>query len=112
YVGPEITYPIYRHGTIGKAKEHLESTAKMLHEKLSQHCMGQAFVSVNKGLVTQASSAIPVVPLYMSLLYRVMKEKNIHEGCIEQIHRMWADRLSLENIPVDEEHRIRLDDWE
>lgn len=112
YVGPELTYPIYRHGTIGQAKEHLEASAKALHAQLQTHCQGQAFVSVNKGLVTQASSAIPVVPLYMSLLYRVMKEKNIHEGCIEQMYRMCADRLSKASVPVDEAHRIRLDDWE
>ena len=113
YIGPEMTYPIYREGTIGKAKEHLEKTAVQLSAKLAAHCEGRALVSVNKGLVTQASSAIPVVPLYMSLLYKVMKEKNIHEGCIEQITRLFCDRLYTESeIPVDSKQRIRLDDWE
>ena len=111
YIGPELTWAIYRNGTIGKAKEHLEETAKRLTQKLST-TNGKAWVSVNKALVTQASSAIPVVPLYISLLYKVMKAKNLHEGCIEQIQRMFADRLNGGAPQVDEGGRIRLDDWE
>jgi len=74
---------------------------------------GTAFVSVNKALVTQASSAIPVVPLYISLLYKVMKEAGNHEGCIEQIQRLFADHLANGGEPtLDEKKRIRIDDWE
>jgi enoyl-[acyl-carrier protein] reductase / trans-2-enoyl-CoA reductase (NAD+) len=113
YIGPEITYPIYRHGTIGRAKEHLEQTAIQLNQQLQRHCDGNAYVSVNKGLVTQASSAIPVVPLYISMLYKIMKQKQCHEGCIEQIVRLFAERLYTgKPIPTDDHHRIRLDDWE
>lgn len=117
YIGPKMTYPIYRNGTIGKAKEHLEKTAHELTKKLEKSsCNGKAFISVNKALVTQASSAIPVVPLYISLLYKIMKEKNIHEGCIEQMWRMFNERLYLAdanaNIPVDESGKIRIDDYE
>lgn len=110
YIGPELTFPIYTNGTIGKAKEHLEETAAQMNEKFGE---GSAFVSVNKALVTQASSAIPVVPLYISLLYRVMKEADLHEGCIEQIERLFSDHLSSESGPtLDEKGRIRIDDWE
>ena len=112
YIGPELTFPIYRNGTIGKAKEHLESTAKVLHGRLSK-TGGAAYVSVNKALVTQASSAIPVVPLYISLLYKVMKEKGLHEGCIEQIQRLFAERLyNNADVQLDSGGRIRIDDWE
>ncbi|MCF7928249.1 MAG: trans-2-enoyl-CoA reductase family protein [Spirochaetales bacterium] len=110
YIGPELTYPVYRHGTIGKAKEHLEKTAGELNELLGS---GSAFVSVNKAVVTRASAVIPVVPLYLSLLFRVMKGKGIHEGCIEQMYRLFTERLLNENgIPLDESGRIRIDDWE
>jgi len=113
YVGPELTYPVYRHGTIGKAKEDLEKTAHYLNEKLAAELGGHAYVSVNKGLVTQASAAIPVVPLYMSLLFKVMKSKRTHEGCIEQIYRLFKERLYTgDQVPVDEKNRIRIDDWE
>jgi len=112
YIGPELTFPIYRNGTIGQAKEDLESTAKGLHEQLSA-TGGSAWVSINKALVTQASSAIPVVPLYISLLYKVMKGKDLHEGCIEQIQRLFADQLYSDGGPtLDEAGRIRIDDWE
>lgn len=111
YIGPEITRPIYREGTIGRAKDHLEQTAQELDQKLGGN--GQAFVSVNKALVTQSSAAIPVVPLYISLLYRVMKEKGLHEGCIEQMHRLFRERLFAEGeIPTDTEGRIRIDEKE
>jgi enoyl-[acyl-carrier protein] reductase/trans-2-enoyl-CoA reductase (NAD+) len=112
YIGPEVTEAVYRKGTIGKAKEHLEATAFKITDKLSA-LKGEAFVSVNKALVTQASSAIPVIPLYISLLYKIMKEKGIHEGCIEQIQRLFNDRIYVNGaIPVDEAGRIRVDDWE
>jgi enoyl-[acyl-carrier protein] reductase / trans-2-enoyl-CoA reductase (NAD+) len=112
YLGPKVTWDIYRNGTIGLAKEHLEATALRLDEKLDPKG-GRAFVSVNKALVTQASSAIPVVPLYISLLYKVMKEKGLHEGCIEQIDRLFRARLYNGAQPdPDEKHRIRIDDWE
>lgn len=112
YIGPDLTWAIYRNGTIGRAKEHLEATAKRLQQKLGA-THGRAFVSINKALVTQASSAIPVVPLYISLLYKVMKAEGIHEGCIEQIYRLFAERLAPSAAPhLDVEGRIRIDDWE
>jgi enoyl-[acyl-carrier protein] reductase/trans-2-enoyl-CoA reductase (NAD+) len=112
YIGPEMTHDIYRNGTIGKAKEHLEKVAKILDKKLKT-IHGQALISVNKALVTQASAAIPVVPLYISLLYKVMKAKKLHEGCIEQMHRLFAERLYHDGkIPTDADGRIRVDDWE
>ncbi len=112
YIGPELTYAVYRKGTIGRAKDHLEATARRLDERL-RASGGRALVSVNKGLVTQSSSAIPVVPLYISLLFRVMKDKGLHEGTIEQMGRLLTDRLYAGGeIPVDDEGRVRLDDWE
>lgn len=111
YIGPEITKPIYRDGTIGRAKDHLEATAESMNEKLKS-LNGKAVVSVNKALVTQASSAIPVVPLYISLLYKAMKSKGIHEGCIEQIYRLFEDRLYSGDMKLDSAGRIRVDDWE
>jgi enoyl-[acyl-carrier protein] reductase/trans-2-enoyl-CoA reductase (NAD+) len=112
YIGPEVTEAVYRKGTIGRAKDHLEATAFEITDKL-QDINGKGYVSVNKALVTQASSAIPVIPLYISLLYKIMKEKGIHEGCIEQIQRLFHDRLySGAAIPTDEKGRIRIDDWE
>ena len=110
YIGPSLTWAIYRNGTIGRAKEHLEETADRISAKLADK-EGRAWVSVNKALVTQASSAIPVVPLYISLLYRVMKAKGLHEGCLEQIQRLFATRLAGNPQP-DEDGRIRIDDWE
>ena len=110
YIGPSLTCEIYRNGTIGRAKEHLEETASRISAKLADK-EGRAWVSVNKALVTQASSAIPVVPLYISLLYRVMKARGLHEGCVEQIQRLFATRLAGNPQP-DEEGRIRIDDWE
>lgn len=111
YVGPEMTHPVYRDGTIGRAKDHLEATAHLLAGRLSA-IGGRAFVSVNKALVTQASSAIPVVPLYISLLYKVMKANGTQEGCIEQIRRLFAERLYGGALALDERGRIRVDDLE
>jgi enoyl-[acyl-carrier protein] reductase/trans-2-enoyl-CoA reductase (NAD+) len=112
YIGPEITHAVYRAGTIGAAKNDLEATAKRLQQKLGA-THGRAFVSVNKALVTQASSAIPVVPLYIALLYKVMKARGLHEGCVEQIERLFAERLAPNVSPhLDPEGRIRIDDWE
>ena len=114
YIGPEVTWPIYRNGTIGLAKAHLEKTASTLNKVMQDTCSGNAYVSVNKAVVTQASSAIPVVPLYVSMLFKVMHELGTHEGCIEQTNRLFKDRLYGENatLDLDEESRIRLDDWE
>jgi enoyl-[acyl-carrier protein] reductase/trans-2-enoyl-CoA reductase (NAD+) len=112
YIGPSLTEAVYRKGTIGCAKDDLEATAFTITDSLVD-IKGKAYVSVNKALVTQASSAIPVIPLYISLLYKIMKEQGIHEGCIEQIQRLYADRLfSGKEIPTDEKGRIRVDDWE
>jgi enoyl-[acyl-carrier protein] reductase / trans-2-enoyl-CoA reductase (NAD+) len=111
YIGPELTYAVYREGTIGRAKDHLEATAKNLTKQM-EGIGGKAFVSVNKALVTQASSAIPVVPLYISILYKIMKAKGTHEGCIEQVYRLFNERLYGGELQLDERGRIRVDDWE
>ena len=112
YIGPVVTESVYRKGTIGRAKDDLEATAFRITEKLKD-LNGKAYVSVNKALVTQASSAIPVIPLYISLLYKVMKEEGTHEGCIEQIQRLFQDRLYAGvEIPTDANGRIRVDDLE
>ena len=112
YIGPEVTEAVYRKGTIGQAKDHLEATAFEISKDLAS-LNGKAYVSVNKALVTQASSAIPVIPLYISLLYKIMKAEGIHEGCIEQIQRLYQQRLySGQAVPTDDKGRIRIDDWE
>ncbi|SET15183.1 enoyl-ACP reductase FabV [[Clostridium] polysaccharolyticum] len=110
YIGPEVTHAIYKNGTIGMAKNHLVATSK---EITSDFQNVNAFVSVNKALVTQASSAIPVVPLYISLLYKVMKDKGIHEGCIEQMYRLFHDKMfGTAGAVTDDSGLIRVDDWE
>ena len=112
YIGPEVTEAVYRKGTIGRAKDDLEATAFKITDDLKS-LNGKAYVSVNKALVTQASSAIPVIPLYISLLYKIMKAEGIHEGCIEQIQRLFEQRLySGKEVPTDDKGRIRIDDWE
>lgn len=111
YIGPEVTWPIYKNGTIGRAKEDLERVQRVLDTKLAA-INGKAWVSVNKALVTQASSAIPVVPLYISLLYKVMKANGTHEDCMEQMDRLFRERLYNGNPQPDEAGRIRVDDWE
>jgi enoyl-[acyl-carrier protein] reductase/trans-2-enoyl-CoA reductase (NAD+) len=111
YIGPEVTWPIYRHGTVGRAKEHLEVAVGRVHRRMRDGG-GRAFVSVNKAIATQASTAIPAVPLYMSLLFKVMKSKDLHEGAIEQAARLF-DRLSQPgDLQLDAEGRLRLDDRE
>lgn len=109
YIGPELTHPIYKDGSIGRAKAHLAETAKEITKSISGV---SAYVSVNKALVTQSSSAIPIVPLYISILYKIMKEMGIHEGCIEQMYRMFAEKLYGGSVVTDEEGLIRMDDWE
>ncbi|MGB3150669.1 MAG: enoyl-ACP reductase FabV [Maribacter sp.] len=111
YIGPKLTEPVYRKGTIGMAKDHLEKTAFTITDSL-KNINGKAYISVNKALVTQSSSAIPVIPLYISLLYKTMKEARVHEGCIEQMYRLYNERLFLDEIPLDANGRIRIDDWE
>ncbi|QNK61294.1 trans-2-enoyl-CoA reductase family protein [Pedobacter sp. PAMC26386] len=112
YIGPSVTEAVYRKGTIGRAKDNLEATAFEITEKLKD-LNGKAYVSVNKALVTQASSAIPVIPLYISLLYKVMKAKGTHEGCIEQIQRLFQQRLYTgAEVSTDANGRIRVDDLE
>jgi enoyl-[acyl-carrier protein] reductase/trans-2-enoyl-CoA reductase (NAD+) len=112
YIGPSFTDPIYRLGTIGKAKEDLELTAKKINREFTDQNV-RAFISVNKALVTRASAVIPAVTLYISLLYRVMKQKGIHEGCIQQMYRLFRDYLYASNPkPLDRDGRIRLDDLE
>ncbi|MGH8382460.1 enoyl-ACP reductase FabV [Pseudomonas sp.] len=111
YIGTEITWPIYWHGALGKAKMDLDATAKRLEQKVG----GGANVAVLKSVVTQASSAIPVMPLYLSMVFKIMKEKNVHEGTQDQLDRLFRDRLyRADGAPaaLDEEGRLRLDDWE
>ncbi len=113
YIGPEVTWAIYKNGTIGLAKNDLERAAKHIDSLLKLNGGGRAFISVNKALVTQASSAIPVVPLYISILYKIMKAAGTHEGCIEQIHRLFATQMYNGKSPkFDEAGRVRIDDWE
>ncbi|MBA2481913.1 MAG: trans-2-enoyl-CoA reductase family protein [Planctomycetes bacterium] len=113
YIGPQLTHAIYRAGTIGRAKDHLESTARAMDQELSKSLGGHAWVSVNKALVTQASSAIPVVPLYISLLYKVMKAKGTHEGTVEQMLRLFRTHIGPGKQPtLDADGRIRIDDRE
>ena len=112
YIGPKLTYPIYHEGTIGRAKQHLADSAIAITENMRDKGI-KAYVSVNKALVTQASSAIPVVPLYLSVLYKVMKEKDIHEGCIEQMYRLFAEKVfGTEGIQVEADGMLHVDDWE
>ena len=112
YVGPTSTYAIYRSGTLGKAKEHLERSAHEIN-RLLEPLKGRAFVSVNKALVTRASSVIPIMSVYVAAMYKVMKAKGLHEGCLEQSGRLFRERLYAGGgVPVDGEGRIRIDDWE
>ena len=110
YIGPELTYPIYKEGSIGQAKKDLYASADKIQEEVDGV---EAYVSVNKAVVTQSSAAIPIVPLYLAILFKVMKEQNVQEGCIEQMYRMIHDRLCNGGEVVTDENRlIRMDDWE
>ena len=110
YIGPEITWPIYWHGTIGRAKQHLEETAKALR---ARHAGLEARVAILKSIVTQASAAIPVIPLYVSIVFKVMKQLGLHEGAIQQMRRLFSERLYGGAPPaLDAEGRIRLDERE
>ncbi|SMY15183.1 enoyl-ACP reductase FabV [Photobacterium aquimaris] len=114
YIGTELTWPIYWHGALGQAKMDLDRAAKELNTKLST-TGGSANVAVLKSVVTQASSAIPVMPLYIAMVFKKMREEGVHEGCMEQILRMFSQRLYKEDgtaAEVDAENRLRLDDWE
>jgi enoyl-[acyl-carrier protein] reductase/trans-2-enoyl-CoA reductase (NAD+) len=113
YIGPEVTWPVYKNGTIGMAKNDLEAASKRINATMRVNGYGSSFVSVNKALVTQASSAIPVVPLYISILYKIMKARGLHEGCIEQMDRLYRTHLYGGNgLQFDEAGRVRIDDWE
>lgn len=109
YIGPVVTHAIYKDGSIGQAKKHLYDTSVKLSKEFADKGL-KAYISVNKALVTQSSAAIPIVPLYIALLYKTMKEEGLHEGCIEQMHRLFTEKLPKEE--VDAEGRLRLDDWE
>ena len=109
YIGPELTHSIYKEGSIGQAKKHLFDTSKKLTKEFEAKGL-KAYISVNKALVTQSSAAIPIVPLYISLLYKIMKKEGLHEGCIEQMNRLFIDKLPAKE--TDAEGYIRLDDWE
>lgn len=118
YIGPALSHAIYRDGTIGAAKKHLEKTAHEIDAQLKSSLKGRAYVSENKGLVTRSSAVIPVISFYLAVLFKVMKEMNIHEGCIEQMERLFSERLycgencTIEKVLVDSENRIRVDDYE
>ncbi|NGY03721.1 enoyl-ACP reductase FabV [Solimonas terrae] len=114
YIGTDITWPIYWHGALGRAKTDLDATARRLDASL-QAIGGSAHVAVLKSVVTQASAAIPVMPLYLSMVFRIMKDKGLHEGTIEQLNRLFRDQLYRadgKGPSTDAEHRLRLDDWE
>ncbi len=111
YIGPVVTHAIYKDGSIGQAKKHLYDTSVELTNKYKDIGL-KAYISVNKALVTQSSAAIPIVPLYISMLYKVMKEKGLHEGCIEQMDRLFLEKLAGGVVQTDEAGRIRLDDYE
>ena len=113
YIGPEITWPIYQFGTIGRAKVHLMETAQRLHSFLSEILQGRALISVNKAVVTQASSAIPVVPLYNSILRKILQQKGWEEDCIQQIYRLFSGLFGgKEDWVRESETCVRLDDRE
>lgn len=108
YIGPKITFPIYAEGSIGMAKKDLYKSSDIINEKFANV---SSYVAINKALVTQSSAAIPVVPLYITLLYKQMKAKGVHEGCIEQMARLFLDKMAGE-VETDENGFVRMDDWE
>ncbi|PKH01270.1 enoyl-[acyl-carrier-protein] reductase FabV [Psychromonas sp. MB-3u-54] len=114
YIGTELTWPIYWDGALGKAKIDLDRASTAIQAQLAP-LNGEAYVSVQKSVVTQASSAIPVMPLYISMVFKIMKEKGLHEGCMEQIYRLFSTQLYKQDgstPETDPARRIRLDDWE
>lgn len=113
YIGPKYSHPIYRDGTIGEAKKDLEARAHNIDSSLKD-LDGAAYVSVNKGLVTRSSAVIPIIAQYLGVIFKIMKEQGTHEGCIEQMERLFRERLYTmdKKVPVDSENRIRIDDWE
>jgi enoyl-[acyl-carrier protein] reductase/trans-2-enoyl-CoA reductase (NAD+) len=111
YIGEKVTWDIYWHGTIGQAKKDLDKKQKEIQQQLNS-IGGKAYVSVLKAVVTQASSAIPIMPLYLALLFRVMKEKGTHEGCIEQVYGLFANGLTIDSPETDSEGRLRRDQEE
>ncbi|ALM53649.1 enoyl-ACP reductase FabV [Halomonas huangheensis] len=111
YIGTEITWPIYWHGALGKAKEDLDRAAQAIDAQLKT-TGGGANVAVLKSVVTQASAAIPVMPLYIAMVYRIMKEQGLHEGTIDQLNRLFGERLYGGELATDDVGRLRLDDWE
>lgn len=111
YIGTDITWPIYWHGALGKAKQDLDRAASELDARLKQ-MGGQANVAVLKSVVTQASSAIPVMPLYLAMVFKIMRAQGLHEGCQEQIDRLFRTGLYGDSAQMDEGNRFRLDDWE
>ena len=108
YIGPKITFPIYAEGSIGMAKKDLYKSSDIINEKFANV---SSYIAINKALVTQSSAAIPVVPLYITLLYKQMKAKGVHEGCIEQMARLFLDKMAGE-VETDENGFVRMDDWE
>lgn len=108
YIGPKITFPIYAEGSIGMAKKDLYKSSNIINEKFANV---SSYIAINKALVTQSSAAIPVVPLYITLLYKQMKAKGVHEGCIEQMARLFLDKMAGE-VETDENGFVRMDDWE
>lgn len=111
YIGSDITWPIYWDGALGKAKQDLDRAANEINAQM-QELGGQANIAVMKSVVTQASSAIPVMPLYLSMCFKVMREKGLHEGCIEQVYRLFSTGLYGTTAEMDEQRRYRMDDWE
>lgn len=111
YIGSDITWPIYWDGALGKAKQDLDRAAAALNSKLGENG-GQANIGVLKSVVTQASAAIPVMPLYLAMCFKVMREKNIHEGCVEQVSRLFHTGLYGNATELDDSNRYRMDDWE
>jgi enoyl-[acyl-carrier protein] reductase/trans-2-enoyl-CoA reductase (NAD+) len=111
YIGTDLTWPIYWHGTLGKAKEDLDRAARS-NDKVLAAVNGKAYVAVMKSVITQASSAIPVMPLYVSMVFKIMREKGLHEVPIDQLDRLFRTKLTGRNIETDSDGRIRMDDWE
>ncbi|MCK5076771.1 MAG: trans-2-enoyl-CoA reductase family protein [Calditrichia bacterium] len=113
YIGSSKTHQVYKHGSIGVAKRHLEETASRLNILFNEKLGGKAFVSVNKALVTKASAYIPTFPLYAAVLYKVMKGKGIHENCIMQMQRLFSEKVYADKpLKFDEDGLVRMDDWE